>query len=126
MEYTFYRITHPEYPELNYIGSTKNIQNRKYNHKSQCYNKITDHFNKPLYQFIRNNSIVFEELQWTILNKLIYESREGAHKWERFLIESFDTIENGLNEILPYKTTEEKRIEREEFDKKYKNSIKNI
>ena len=29
MEYTFYRITHNDYPELDYIGSSKIIQRGK-------------------------------------------------------------------------------------------------
>ena len=98
MEYTFYRITHPEYPGLNYIGSTKEYPKRKCKHKYACYNEKSNNYNKPFYRFIRDNDIIWDELQWTILNKLTYETKESVYKWERFLIESFETIKNGLNE----------------------------
>ena len=32
-EYTFYKISHPNYPELVYIGSTTDYPARKQNHK---------------------------------------------------------------------------------------------
>ena len=57
MQYTFYRITHPEYQELNYIGSTINFNKRKQNHKSDCYNEKNKNFNKLLYKFISENNI---------------------------------------------------------------------
>ena len=124
-EYTFYKISHKNYPELIYIGSTKNYYFRKHNHKRMCYNEDVAGHNTPLYQFIRNNNIIFEELEWTILSKLIYENRESAYKWERFLIESFDTIENGLNCVLPYTTPEELDTYRKEYRITNKEKIAN-
>ena len=53
-EYTFYRITHPDYPELVYIGSTKNYTTEKDGITSPvCYNENRNEYNKLLYQFIR-------------------------------------------------------------------------
>ena len=120
MEYTFYKISHTDYPELVYIGSTKNYTKRRCYHKSACYNETSKNFNIPLYQFIRINKIPFEDLQFEILNKPIYENKESVYKWERFLIESFDTIENGMNENLPYITTEEKKELKKQY---YKQTI---
>ena len=48
-------------------------------------------------------------MKWSILTKLIYDNKESVYKWERFLIESFDTIKNEMNECLPYTTPEEKK-----------------
>ena len=67
MQDTFYKISHYNYPELVYIGSTKNYQRRRGRHKSDCYNETNSKFNTPFYQFIRNNNIVFEELEWNVI-----------------------------------------------------------
>lgn len=51
MIHIIYRITHRDYPDDNYIGSCKDFDKRKINHKSRCYSaKSTKHYNIPLYQ----------------------------------------------------------------------------
>ena len=99
MEYTFYRITHPEYPELNYIGSTNNYYFRKHNHEGTYYNEKWREYNKPLYRFIREQNIPFEELQWTVLLQLKTNIHE---KLEQMFIDKYDSINNGLNNRLAY------------------------
>ena len=108
MNYTFYKIGHPEYPELIYIGSTKNYQERKMGHKDRCYNENDSGYNVPLYQFIRNNNIIFEELYFEIICSGYFKTEVQAHKYERYWVESYDTYKNGLNERLPYRSPKEK------------------
>ena len=72
---TFYRITHRDFPELNYIGSTKDSQTRKYNHRSCCFNEISNRYNLKIYQFIRNNNINFDELQFEKISEINFKNQ---------------------------------------------------
>ena len=107
--YTFYRITHKDYPLLNYIGSTKNFNKRKQYHKIDCINEKSVHYNLKLYLFIRNNDINFNELEFSIISQFNLKSNQHSFKHERFWIEKYDSINNGLNERLPFTTTDEKK-----------------
>ncbi len=98
---TFYKIFHNDYQNLVYIGSTKNFNRRKIGHKTDCWNEKSINFNKKLYQFIRENNIDFNDLQWEIL-------LEGECHI-RFLIEDlfiqqYNSIEMGLNERKAFNT----------------------
>ncbi len=98
MEYTIYRMWHPDFPELLYIGSTTDLRDRKWKHKSG---------NSPVHKFIRDNNIDFETIQFEIISKMHFKTKEHAWKHERYWIESYDAIENGQNEILPWKSKKE-------------------
>lgn len=56
MEYTFYKITClNNNVDFLYVGSTKNLNNRKWLHKSVCNNPNNSSYNLKLYETIRNN-----------------------------------------------------------------------
>ena len=53
-----------------YVGSTSNIRNRKYQHKTKCNNSKDKEYNKKLYQIIRDNGgwynwrmVILEEME---------------------------------------------------------------
>jgi predicted GIY-YIG superfamily endonuclease len=60
MKYTFYKISHIDYPELLYIGSTKDFRKRKNRHKYDCYHENETNYNIELYQYIRDHNILFD------------------------------------------------------------------
>ena len=59
MEYTFYKISHPEYPRLVYIGSSKDYPKRVLYHEKGLTDETYKDYNKPLYKFVREKGITF-------------------------------------------------------------------
>jgi predicted GIY-YIG superfamily endonuclease len=55
MKITFYKITLIENPEYIYIGSCKNFNRRKFQHKKNTTNKVGKSYWTDLYIFIRLN-----------------------------------------------------------------------
>ena len=96
MIYTFYLIYHKYYGNL-YVGSTTNLQQRKYEHKSNCFNeKSKTKYDLKLYKFIRENNILWNDLEFQILME--------AESYipliiENLFIQQHNTIENGLNSM---------------------------
>ena len=60
--YIFYRIIHPNYPQLNYIGSTENLHLRKITHKNRYNDKSPKIYNLKLYKFSRKNTLKQQEI----------------------------------------------------------------
>jgi hypothetical protein len=89
MLYVFYLISHKLFPELIYVGSTNNLYKRKNNHKSSCFNQNSNNYNTLLYQFIRNNNINFDELQFEILDEFECDARGTATQFEQLFIDQF-------------------------------------
>jgi len=55
-DYTFYKITNINGDvELNYVGSTSNMKQRRRNHKSDCFNANSPRYNLKLYKTIRDH-----------------------------------------------------------------------
>ena len=100
MKITFYRATHKNFPELNYIGKCKNFIQRRTNHKFHCYHTENKNYNKPLYKFIRENNINFDEIEWEILLEceIINEQDKNI---EKEFINKYDSYNNGFNMYLP-------------------------
>ena len=70
-----------------YIGSTKNISTRKYQHKSHCKQTNSSHYNRKVYQTIRANGgwqnwnfVVIEEIKEC--SKIQALIREEYHRQE--------------------------------------------
>ena len=86
-----------------YVGSTTNIIKRRQYHKSDCNNEKSKHYNRYVYQFIRNNgnwqnwSLVLIE-NYSCNNKLELERRE------RYYIED---LKPTLNKQIPTRTNKE-------------------
>lgn len=77
--YTIYYIYYNEI--LIYVGSTIDLNKRKGYHKSRCYNKNSKEYNKKLYEYIRANDIIFENLVWKTEETNITDTTE-ARKYE--------------------------------------------
>ena len=83
--YIFYKIAHPNFPLLNYIGSTKNFHKRKIQYKTSYNNPKQSNYNCKLYKFIRDNNINFQSLNFSIITQFNLKSKEHARKYERYL-----------------------------------------
>lgn len=90
MLYIYYLISHKYFPELIYIGSTKNLGKRKNQHKSVCYKENARHYHIPLYQFIRENHVNYDELNFEILDEIECDDRKTATKFEQIFIDQFN------------------------------------
>lgn len=106
-DYTFYLIQSKHEPGLfNYVGSTKNLSNRKSQHKHDCNNESSD---IKLYQMIRRNggwnSFEVIELEHHHFND------KQAHEYEQQLIEQ---IQPTMNSYKAYTG-----LSRTEYEKQY-------
>jgi hypothetical protein len=95
--YTIYRITHKDFPKLNYIGSTLNFKDRMKKHRNDFYNPKRDSYRKKLYTYIRENHINFCDLNFEILDTIESEDYLQVRTEEQNYIEMYDSINNGLN-----------------------------
>ena len=66
-DYTFYKITNINGDvDLNYVGSSSNMKQRRRAHKSDCYNPNSPRYNLKLYKTIRDHG-GFCEFKFLIL-----------------------------------------------------------
>ena len=64
--FTFYHET-----ITNYIGGTKlGLPERERLYKTDFYNPNSDGCNKPMFLFMRENGILFEELNFVVIEEL--------------------------------------------------------
>lgn len=100
---------------VNYIGSTKcNLNRRRLNHKSMCWNKKNKQYNFPLYQELRQRNM--KDIQLEIL-LICFVGSKAKSIIEQYYIDKFDSIKNGINNVRAY--TNKKKYNRE-LDKKIK------
>lgn len=112
--------------EPSYIGSTQNLVNRIYQHKSCCCNKNGKAFNNKVYRYIRENGGI-HNWSFKILDEIEYENKLDLLKLEKkYILEN----KNSLNIKIPNQSSEEyyqnNRIERIKKQKEYnlKNAAK--
>jgi len=100
-----YKIKHNEdYDDENiYIGSTCDIIKRRYNHKTHCNNENDREYNKPLYQYIRENGgwdafilIKIHDYKCNSKNELKVEERR-----------MIDMLKPKLNKCIPTRSQKE-------------------
>ena len=83
--------------ELDYIGSTFDLDNRKCEHKSACYNPKTRKYGIKVYETIRNNG-GFDDFQFEVLeyyNESI--SEEELREEEQNYMDMFEPSLNSRN-----------------------------
>ena len=90
-----------EEPPL-YIGSTKKLRNRNWDHISRCNNPNDKAFNKPLYKFIRDNGGLNNFIMVELVNEEV-ETKQDVFKLERTYIE---LLKPSLNKCIPGKMLE--------------------
>lgn len=86
-----------------YIGSTKNFNRRRTNHKSICNNENDKRYNYPVYQFIRANR-GFNNWRMIQLETVNYDTKRDLEAHERRWIEQ---LKPELNKLIPLRTIKE-------------------
>lgn len=99
--------------DINYIGSTKNIKERTYRHRSNINNKKSSTYNLLLYQFCREKNKKIElEILGVYKKKCSIRLRSLV---EQYYINKYDSINNGYNCNQAFCSNKQ----RLEYDKKY-------
>jgi group I intron endonuclease len=99
MEYTIYKIyCKDENIKDCYVGSTKDLSNRKAVHKFDCKNKDIN-----VYKFIKENG-GFDNFEFEVVETLICENKNDAYIRERYWIEE---LKANLNIAIPTRTKKE-------------------
>jgi hypothetical protein len=99
-----------------YVGHTTDFIERKYKHKSICYNPNSNLYNCKVYDCIRNNG---GWQNWSMLQIEVYacSNKREAEMRERYW---FEELKSKLNCCLPYITSEEKKDQRQQYNKQYR------
>ena len=114
MEYTYYKINCLDNSVTDfYIGSTKDYNRRKCQHKSRC--NTNKGYIYKIYETIKNNG-GWENWEMNAIDKQTFNSKIEAHIYERGLI---DIYKPTLNKTRPYVTLEEKIKSKNELQKKW-------
>jgi len=109
--YYVYKLFHPDCPEF-YIGSTKNMKDRMYKHKSRCNNEIDPQHNLKVYEYIRSNG-GFDSWQFEVLEHIRNSiNTKELHDVERKYIEQ---LKPSLNRSIPNRTMAEYRQDNKEY-----------
>ena len=108
-----YKLYCDSLPEF-YIGSTKNMNKRKINHKSRWNVQLPHNLNLKLYKYIRENNN-FSDWKFEILETNEFESKIDRQIREQHYI---NLLNPTLNNIKSYLTKEELRIYKKLFNKK--------
>ena len=103
--YYVYKLFNPDCTEF-YIGSTKNMKNRKECHKYCCTNENSPKYNLKVYQYIRDHggysSWSYEILEHITTSINRYELRDLERK-------AIEDMKPSLNCEIPNRTKEEYR-----------------
>ena len=105
MNIIIYKIFSKETPHNIYVGSTKNLKNRSYLHKSNCNNPLSKNYNNRLYLHIRNNG-GFENFIIEEIKKYECSNRLEARQHERHF---YDLLNPDLNTNKPLLTDDERK-----------------
>jgi len=101
--YFVYKLFNPDYPEF-YIGSTKDIKQRKRQHKFCCNNTSSHRHNLKLYQYIREHG-GYSSWKYEILEHITTSiNKYELHDLERKAIQD---MKPSLNCIIPNRTDNE-------------------
>lgn len=127
--YVIYKIVWQN--QVIYIGSTCNFNRRINEHKSKCYNEISNRYNTPIYQFIRDNC-KWEDLSFEIIEEIecndkkeLYE-KEGKHirmfqsTCLNIQIAGVNCIENMKKYQKEYQKEYQKTDEYKKYQKEYR------
>ena len=107
-----------------YVGSTTNLNKRRYQHKKDCHNCNNKSYNYYVYKFIREHGS-FDN--WNVIKLEDYpcESFEELTKRERYW---FEELSATLNRCVPSRTKSEYKQDNQdkirEYDKQYREDNK--
>ena len=91
-----------------YIGSSYDIHDRTSKHKSSCNNTNDDHYNTPVYKFIRKHG-GWDNWTIVVLYKYPCNSKQELEEEERRAYDKFICDFVLLNGRKPYQSEEERR-----------------
>ena len=100
-----------------YIGSTKNLQQRIGQHKHSFHNSNGKEYNYKVYQFIRDNGD-WENWQIVVIRKLPNTNKEARCYIEQFYKDLYKPILNNYN-AMGYDIEREKEYHKN-YDKNYR------
>jgi len=98
-----------------YIGSSFNMKERKYSHKNKCNNSKCKAYNFKVYQYIRENG-GYENWKYEILVEKEFENKTALEIKEK---ECIKLLNPSLNIQNPYRTEEERKLQKNEHRAKY-------
>ena len=120
MSYYIYKICCDDCPDFVYVGSTKAFRQRKAQHKSDCYNEKSKHYNNKLYTTIRENSgwenwrmVIIEECKDITFTQARIKEEENRVK-----------LNANLNSQKCHQTEEDIKEYKKEWYEKNKEEIK--
>ena len=113
--YTFYRLFNLNFEEC-YVGSTTNYKKRIQYHKSDCNNPNSNHHNRKVYKFIRENG-GFKNWQFEIIEEQILNHKDALEIESDYILLYSAT----LNSQVPSRTEKEWDLYNKEHVKQYKN-----
>ena len=98
---------------INYIGSTGDLRKRQQSHNDQCFGECKAF---QVYQHIRQNFLKIE----LIPVAHIFVGDKARRMIEQVFIDKYDSIENGYNMLMAYRTSIEKKLHDKEYQEKNK------
>lgn len=111
-----YKIVHNDLTISDiYIGHTTSFTNRKWSHKTNCYNEKRPQYHYKVYQMIRDKG-GWENWSMILIEEFPCKNSLEARKRERKLYEDYHA---NLNTFRPYVSEEENKEEMNEHKKKY-------
>ena len=76
-----------------YVGSTNNLKQRIYSHKSNCNNSNSKRYNLKVYKYIREHG-GFDDFVFEILEEIEFETKKEKLSIERYYMEELKTTLN--------------------------------
>ena len=104
-----------------YVGSCWDINKRKLNHKSSCYNENDPSHNYQIYRYIRENTDSWDEVSFEVLVKREFKDLEQRLRLEDAFFEAFKPI---CNELKPYITDYDKKQYHKQYREENKEKLK--
>lgn len=118
-KYTIYKIICKDENITDcYVGSTKDFDRRKIQHKSCCNNESLFNYNYKIYNFIRNNG-GFDNFNFEVIEILNCENKHKALNRERYWIENLKSNLNTCKPTLDFEKRYKYRQKWEDNNKEY-------
>ena len=103
-----------------YVGHTTDMTKRKYCHKSNCNNEKDKRNNYKIYQIIRENG-GWDNWNMVLVEEFPCKDKYQACKRER---EVFEELDAKLNTIRPYRTKEDIKEKKKQYNQEHKAELK--
>ena len=113
-----------------YIGSTCDIRNRIWKHKSDCYNKNCKNYNLKLYKTIREvYGMDWDKVKWSVIDCYYNVDKTFRKEIEQYYIDLFKSELNMIGVVCDYKQylkqyRNENKEKIKEINKQYRNKNK--